>query len=146
MATGRLTPPFERHHLEHPRRDYETVLQKAVRNHSGMIIPAHTINHRLLHLRVKPNGVPSNWLLSEMFERLHSYESSKGGYAQAIRLAGDLQMLGDTLYSPDKANEAYNHAFYLIRNIGYATMSSVDAEMALRSQTLDKHGQPEGIH
>lgn len=127
-------PLYERHHLEHRRTSFITKLQKTVRNQPGLIVPAHTINHRLLHLRVSPQDAPSSWLCNVIVSQMEEYPAEDAGrYTHATMLAGDLWHISEAEPSPERAEESSQHSLYLMHQIGILLMSVEEARTDLAS-------------
>lgn len=52
-----------RHHVLWQRRDYHTQLEKALRNHTGLVVPLYDAVHRKLHIEVPPPPKPNSRLI-----------------------------------------------------------------------------------
>lgn len=101
-----------RHHTFWQRRSYKTPLERAFRNHQGLVIPTPIDQHRDLHAHLLPPPKPSRDLMVGIINNLE----------RPIR--GRLDGLLFTLDYLDTQSQAENLSAHLTKQLGYLVIGA----------------------
>lgn len=122
----RLPENYSLHHLNYTRRSFTTKLQKALRCQSGLIVPCHDVNHRLLHWRIRPLDAPSNWLCKTLTDIAVEQKNIERLQA-AFNVTDELGIVAEEARSPEQAQEALRYHSYLFEQLEIVTMPVAEA-------------------
>lgn len=125
---------YQMHHANWTRRSWSNAHDKslrAMRKHSGLIVPIFEANHRLLHAELEPTPMPVRPVALDLLEEIGEYKFGADRVEIFKRAARFLLAEAMTSPKPYYAESANRLGLHYAHQLGYIALTEEAAEAAL---------------